>query len=97
MTEKEQEIELVYQVITHPAGYILDLFGNMLYIRSYFVATGMEYEVVWEEIMDGATVVDSFKQFLDAREAATFFVEKRYDMQLGIDIEHSLMKGETHE
>ena len=95
MTSKEQEIELVYQVITHPAGYILDLFGNMLYIRSYFTEVGTEYEVVWEEILDGGTVVDSFKQFLDAKEAATFFVEKRCDMQLGIDIEHSLMKGES--
>ena len=94
MTPKEQEIELVYQVITHPAGYILDLFGNMLYIRSYFTEIHTEYEVVWEEILDGGTVVDSFKQFLDAREAAIFFVEKRCDMQLGIDIEHSLMKGE---
>ena len=95
MTSKQQEIELVYQVITHPAGYILDLFGNMLYIRSYFTEVGTEYEVVWEEILDGGTVVDSFKQFLDAKEAATFFVEKRCDMQLGIDIEHSLMKGES--
>jgi hypothetical protein len=97
MTIKEQEIELVYQVITHPAGYILDLFGNMLYIRSYFVETGTEWEVTWEDIQEGSVVVDSFKQFLDAREAATFFVEKRYEMQLGIDIESSLMKGELHE
>ena len=87
MITKDQEIELVYQVITHPAGFILDLFGGMLCIRSYFVEVGTEWEVTWEEILDGGKVVDSFRQFLDAKEAATFFVEKRYDMQLGIDME----------
>lgn len=91
----EQEIELVYQVITHPAGYLLDLFGNMLYIRSYFVGTYQEYEISWEEIVDGGTVMNSFKQFLDAREASTYFVNKRHEMQLGMDIEHSLAKGEN--
>lgn len=97
MSKKEKEITLIYQVITHPAGYILDLFGNMLYIRSYFTEFGTEWEVVWEEVIEGGTVVDSFRQFRDAMEAATFFVEKRFSMQLGIDIEASLMKGEAHE
>ena len=94
MTEKEQEIELIWQAIMHPAGYVLSLFGNMLYIRSYFVGTTQEYEVVWEKVIEGGVVMDSFKQFLDSRLAAVFFVEKRQEMQLGFDIESSLAKGE---
>jgi hypothetical protein len=95
MTETEQEIELIYQAITHPAGYLLSLFGNMLYIRSYFVGATQEYEVVWEKVIEGGVVMDSYKQFLDAKEATIFFVEKRQEMQLGIDIESSLMKGDN--
>lgn len=97
MSNKEKEIILIHQVITHPAGYILNLFGNMLNIRSYSTEFGTEWEIAWEEVLDGSVIVDSFKQFRDAMEAATFFVEKRFSMQLGIDIDASLMEGELHE
>ncbi len=78
----DDEIKLVYNVITHPAGFLLDLFGESLYIRS----TKHEFEIGWETVLDGQ-VCNSHKLFWDALVAATFFVNKRYELKIGIDFE----------
>lgn len=78
----QDEIELVYKTITHPAGFIIDLFGGLLYVRP----TCAEFEVGWQLELDGQ-ICDSYKLFWDAMEAAIFFVEKRHEMKIGIDFE----------
>ena len=87
LDKKDEEIKMVYQLIGHPAGFILDLFGEMLFIRS----TYYEFEIGWEEVLDGL-VLKNYKLFWDLQDAATFFVEKRHEMQLGIDFEAELMR-----
>jgi hypothetical protein len=92
LDKKADEIKLLYDVIMHPAGFIIDLFGNMLYIRS----TNDDYEVGWETLEDGQ-VCDWHKSFQDPLEAVTFFVEKRHERQLGVDFEIELMKEKHNE
>jgi hypothetical protein len=91
LDKKNEEIALIYQIITHPAGYILDLFGEMLFIRS----TMYEFEVGWESREDNL-VINTYKLFWDALEAVTFFVEKRHEMQLGVDFETELMRERSN-
>jgi|ERR1035437_1782718 hypothetical protein len=87
LDKKEEEIKLINQIITHPAGFILDLFGEMLYIRS----TMYEFEIGWEELEDNI-VMNFTKLFDEALAASTFFVERRHKMQLGIDFESELIR-----
>ena len=87
LDNKEREIQIVLQVINHPAGFDLDLFGHMLNIGS----TNSNWEVTWEELLDDQ-IVETYKEFFSVEEAARFFVEKRHDLQLGIDFEEALMK-----
>jgi hypothetical protein len=92
--KKEDEIKLIYQVITHPAGFNIDMFGNYLGIRSHCDG----YEVTWQEMMDGM-VCEWNKEFShdEAMDAVIFFVEKRYELQCGVDIESELMKESYYE
>lgn len=76
MITKEQEIELVYQLIANSSHFVVGSPKDTLYVHSY----GSQYEVSWKEILDGVHI-ESFKEFLDAREAATFFIEKLYHIK----------------
>ena len=87
LDKKEEEIKLLYQVITHPAAFIIDLFGGMLYLRS----TCDDYEVG----CDAEKGYEWHRSFSDALEAVTFFVEKRHERELGIDFESELMKEKS--
>ena len=78
----QEEIIFVTKVITHPAGYDLDLFGTMC-VRP---TDQLIWEVDWEESIDGKRV-EKYKEFPTAKEAAEFFVHKRYEIQLGEDVE----------
>lgn len=80
MTTKNEEIALVHNAVVHPSGFVLSVLGDMLRIYSQHYDNSVEWHVVWEVILDGQ-VVDSFKSFHDALEAATFFVEKMHIMQ----------------
>lgn len=93
MTTKNEEIALVQNVIMHPAGFMLNVLHGMLYIRSQYFGEDIEWEVAWQDILDGM-VVDSFRTFHDPLEAAAFFVEKRHEMQCGIDVEVSIRNGD---
>jgi hypothetical protein len=84
----DAEVELVMCVISHPAGYDLDLFGGMLLIRSTDQDT---VEVEWllpaNSIRTSSeTEYESFPSE-QLRDAAIFFVKKRHEMKLGIDFE----------
>jgi len=86
---KENEIEIITKIITHPAGFNIGLFGDLLTIRSHCDG----YEVAWIDYADG-TEIKSHKNFSPdcIKEAVKFFVEKRHKYQLGIDFETSLMQ-----
>jgi hypothetical protein len=90
---KEKEIDLIITVIGHPAGFDVDLFGGMICIRSHCDG----YEVAWEEAQAvggifGKRLKKLYKDFTDLKEAAAFFVDKRYELELGLDIEAELFK-----
>lgn len=74
----QEEIEFVTQIIIHPAGYDLGLFGG-LYIRSTDQNT-------WE-VTCMAEPYDQYKSFNSAKKAAEYFVETRLKLQLGADFE----------
>jgi len=89
---KQEEIELIKQIIEHPAGFDLGLFVA-LKIRPH--SDG--YEVAWGKAADPKSLEDEYnkdfyRDFKTSLEAATFFVNKRYELELGIDIEAQLMK-----
>ncbi len=84
---KEEEIELIKKVLSHPAGISLDIFG-LISIRSH--SDG--YEVAWGKHYEMDTNTGPYKDFIDLHEAVEFFVNKRYELELGLDIELELMK-----
>jgi len=86
---KEQEIELIKSVIEHPAGFAINLFGGLIAIRPH--SDG--FEVSWMDDFGRVQDDGPYQNFDNAVEAATFFVNKRYELELGIDIEAQLMKG----
>ena len=94
LDKKDSEIAMIYQVITHPAGFILDLFGGLLTLRSHCDG----YEVAWKEYLDGMEC-DFHRDFKhgEAMDAVLFFVEKRFDHQCGIDFENELMKAKDND
>lgn len=87
----EEEIDFVLQIITHPVGYDLHLFGTMC-VRP----TDQDvWCVSWEENMsieDGKFKANEVEQcFPTAREAAEFFVRKRIADEIGLDFENVLL------
>lgn len=79
-------------ILNHPAGYDVGLFA-MLSIRSHCDG----YEVAWDKAADGSDPYNKefYKDFSDLDEAVEFFVNKRYEMELGLDIEAELMKEQS--
>lgn len=80
-SDKNEEIAMIYNVINHPAGYVLDLLEDLLQIRPIYTSSGLGWEVSWKEVIDDCAV-DAFKKFSDPLEAATFYVEKRHEIQV---------------
>lgn len=80
---RDEEIDLLKKLISHPAGFDLGLF-TLITIRSHCDG----FEVAWYE---------EYKDFTDLQEAVEFFVDKRQELQLGLDIEAELMKEKHHE
>lgn len=94
---REEEIDLIKKILDHPAGFDLGLFV-MLKIRSH--SNG--YEVAWDKAADPKSLEDEYnkdyyRDFSSLQEAVEFFVDKRHELQLGLDIEAQLMKKEMHE
>ena len=84
--DKEEEVDLIVKVLLHPAGFNVSLFGDLIGIRSH--SDG--YEVSWIE-NNGL----KYKDFAKVVAAAEFFVDKRYELELGLDIEYDLLKKRT--
>jgi hypothetical protein len=91
----EDEIEHLITFISHPAGFSVDM-ESMLVIRPVY-HTVHHWEVDWqidEADESGQLITMRFQKiFNDIKEAATFFVEKRHYMCLGIDFNEEA--GET--
>lgn len=89
---REEEIKLIKEVLKHPAGFNIGLFAA-LSIRSH--SDG--FEVAWDKAADGTDEYnkDYYKDFISLQEAVEFFVDKRREMQLGLDIEAELMKEQN--
>jgi len=86
----QNEVDLVKAVLSHPAGYELDLLGAILTIRSPGGPQNTEesIEVEWNAMIGtkpevGSEVFDKS----DLEGAAMFFVKKRHALRLGIDFE----------
>jgi hypothetical protein len=75
---REEEIQLVHNLLLHPAGFDIDIAG-LLWVRQY---EWPRWAVEWE--ISGTTKVE-VKEFDDALEAATYFVNRRHEMKLGLD------------
>ena len=87
MMTKDEEVDFIMKIIDHPAGFDLDLFA-LLAIRSHCDG----YEVSWEEPYLLTKTIMRHINFTDLKEASQFFVHKRYELELGFDIEERLMK-----
>ena len=90
MMNKDEEVDFIIKIIEHPARFDIGLFG-ILGIRSH--SDG--YEVSWEE--NGITIESTncaYKDFSSVKEAAIFFVNKRYEYEVGLDFEVAGMKAQ---
>ena len=79
----EEEIQHLIQFLSHPAGFDVDM-GGQLQIRPIY-ETIEHWEVDWEEYLEDGTAARFQKIFFTLEEAATCFVEKRRYMCLGLD------------
>jgi len=85
----EEEINLVYNLLVHPAGFDIDIAG-LLWVRRYEYP---QWAVEWENCSnDNFDKKISVKEFADAKDAAKFFVEKRRQLCLGLDFEKDFSK-----
>lgn len=86
MNDIDKEIVKIIFILSHPAGFDLDMCG-MLCIRPIDECSPpIRYEVDWEEYIDGKTC-SLYKEFDTLESAAIFFVHKRHELQYGLDYE----------
>jgi hypothetical protein len=90
----EQEIEHLFDFLSHPCGFEIGLY-SLLTIRP--VCEGSPptlWEISWTDIEEELEL-EYFKTFYDLREAVVFFVEKRRYKCIGADFEK--IRNENHE
>jgi hypothetical protein len=100
MPSHREEILLVQQVITHPAGFNLDVFGDCIAIQGNDQGT---FEVTWTPVPDPAIPTTSirrgtrpvlpYRSFTNSLRAAAFFVWKRHKLEYGVDCEAKACRG----
>ena len=78
----EEEIKHLITFLDHPAGYIVDVAGELCIFPIYEMREF--WEVTWKIVEDGVSI-DLNRQFVTLEEAANFFVEKRRYLCLGSD------------
>lgn len=89
----DDEVKLIISILSHPAGYDIDLDGTLCIRPIYEHSPPQEWEVDWEEYINdpaaggwiGSTI--HHKTFTDIEEAAKFFVFLRHQRELGLDFE----------
>jgi hypothetical protein len=82
---REEEIQLVHNLLLHPAGFDIDIAG-LLWVRQY---EWPRWAVEWEVHGHTDLHVEEFDSALDA---ATFFVNMRHERELGLDFEQMSMQ-----
>jgi len=82
---KQKEIELISELIQHPAGFNIELAG-VLTLRRYEHPI---YVIEWEQDYNPCEKENKWQciEFNDPKKAAECFVELRYLTGLGLDIE----------
>jgi len=85
----EEEIVHVIAFLTYPAGF--DVSMDTLHIRPIY-STIDHWQVDWETKEEGM-VCQYHRIFPTLEEAATFFVEKRHYMCLGLDFNKMAIEG----
>ena len=88
---QEEEVQSLMQFLSHPAGFDVDLAG-LLCIRpvdenSPPTSWEVDFDYNAWKIEEGCKVFDSLE------DAARFFVQKRFEMQLGLDFEVEMWKN----
>ena len=78
---KEEEIQLVHNLLLHPAGFDIDIDG-VLWVRRY---EHPKWAVEWSPPSDTSKV--EVQEFDNALDAAIFFVNMRHERQMGLDFE----------
>jgi hypothetical protein len=78
----EEEIKALVTFLSNPAGFSVDMAGQLSIHPIY--GTIEHWEVDWEE-EDEELIYNYHKTFLTLEEAAQCFVEKRRYMCLGLD------------
>jgi hypothetical protein len=85
VADKQKEIELIAQVLTHPSGYDIDN-GGVIWVRRYeYPKWCVEWERWVEDEQSFANNEIEVREFNDPLSAATFFVNKRYELGIGLD------------
>lgn len=80
----EEEIQIVYNAIIHPAGFDFDIAGQLCIRRYEYPVWAVEWESDFNSHTNPKSLIE-VKEFDDAVQAAKFFVEKRHEMQIGLD------------
>lgn len=86
--ERQDEIDKVTLLLQHPCGYGVDQSG-VLWVRRYeHPMWAVEWEV--DNYLDPKKTRIEVKEFDTPYAAATFFVNKRHEMELGLDYEKEI-------
>lgn len=83
--ELRDEILAIYKLLTHPAGFDINLYGDLLTVRSTDQNT---YEVEWsDDALPEEGMANSFcyRSFKSPLRAAATFVHYRHAWKLGED------------
>lgn len=89
MMSIDEEIKALVAFLSNPAGF--DVAMSDLHIRPIY-GTIDHWEVDWE-YEEAGTVLDFHRIFPTLEEAATFFVEKRRYLCLGLDFNQMAIDG----
>ena len=85
ITPKDQEIQMLVALLSHPAGFDIDM-GGTLCIRPIDECSPPEsWEVDWETRTSFPGM--EYKEFSNLQEAVQFFVDKRHELEMGLDFE----------
>jgi hypothetical protein len=89
--EPTEEITALVAILSHPAGFDVDICGTLIIRPIDENSPPQRWEVDWEEIKDNFTTTFS-QEFSVLSEAVSFFVQKRRELQLGLDFEKSILE-----
>ena len=88
MLTVDEEVALTYNILISPVGYVLNILEGEIQIRPIYNLSDIGWEMSWNEIIDGYSI-ETFKIFSDPLEAAQFYVLKRRELKIGMDMEHN--------